>query len=83
MFVALLSRSNFTCDVELFSLDVEFLEDLGDFNLISVDAGSINMPVSNVKGILKSMETIFSFEFIGSVTENRNSISSFQLEGRM
>lgn len=52
LLIALLCRCYFTGNVELVSVDVEFFEYLRDFQLVFVNTGCVNMPISQFQGSL-------------------------------
>ncbi len=81
LFISLLSGGNFAGDVELFSGDVEFFEDLGNLKFVPVNAGCVNVPVSNFKGILEALKTVVGVELVSAVTQNRNAVPTVKFNG--
>ena len=68
LLISLLGGSNFTGDVKLFSIDFEFFYDFGNLELIFVDAGSVDMPVSHFKSMFQALKTFITFELISAIT---------------
>lgn len=76
----MLSWGDFTGDVKFFTVDVELFEYLGNFELVFVYAGGVDVFITNLKSILKALKAFIAFQFVCAITQKGDGVSAIKFD---